>query len=476
MDEIVCRARSGSSAPEVGTSLRVQGSFTGLCIQSGKELRCDDAETDTRVDTAAIRALGIRSMVVIPIKQDGRVIGVLAVFAPTAHAFTITHVAVLKTMADQISVLLQKERRGHEDGPVNTPPAPAPVSTLSAKPVAVTPVQIAQPAVVVKPAAPAPKPQLPVVPKIEPIRAAVAAEEISPAPAKRKKAEVEDEPKESKTDHRVSFGTLDAASGLGKRPAGMIIGLAAAAVIVVVGGLSYYMMHKPALPASPAETQSAQTANPAPSNSQPAAPVVTATGSVAQPPAETLRRPDKPSARPAAPAPQARREEAQVKHEEAPVKHEEPEPQPRHEETVALSAAPSRIPAARENASSDGATPSVALGNVPASGNISNLASPVGASTPSMVAQSELEPVSVIKRVSPIYPPVARQRMISGSVVVEAIVDKQGKIADMKLVSGPPIFRDAAFDAVKQWQFKPAKLNGQPIEQPTKIRLDFIPH
>src|SRR3979411_3312616 len=53
-DEIVCRARSGASAPEVGASLRVEGSFTGLCIQTGKELRCDDCETDTRVDTAGI--------------------------------------------------------------------------------------------------------------------------------------------------------------------------------------------------------------------------------------------------------------------------------------------------------------------------------------------------------------------------------------------------------------------------------------
>ena len=59
-DEIVCRARSGASAPEVGAALRVNGTFTGLCIQTGKELRCDDCETDTRVDTAAIRALGIR--------------------------------------------------------------------------------------------------------------------------------------------------------------------------------------------------------------------------------------------------------------------------------------------------------------------------------------------------------------------------------------------------------------------------------
>src|SRR5262249_36847460 len=121
MDEIVCRARSGSSAPDVGTALRVEGTFTGICIQSGKELRCDDAETDTRVDTGAIRALGIRSMVVTPIKDDNRVVGVLAVFAPTAHAFTITHAAVLKNMADQISVLLQKERRG--PGESNKPEA-----------------------------------------------------------------------------------------------------------------------------------------------------------------------------------------------------------------------------------------------------------------------------------------------------------------------------------------------------------------
>src|SRR5215469_14447226 len=125
-DEMVCRARSGASAPDVGAALRVEGSFTGLCIQSGKELRCDDCETDTRVDTAAIRALNIRSMVVTPIRDEGRVIGVLAVFAPTPHAFTITHVAVLKTMADQISALLQKERRSKDEPQVELVARPKP--------------------------------------------------------------------------------------------------------------------------------------------------------------------------------------------------------------------------------------------------------------------------------------------------------------------------------------------------------------
>src|SRR5436305_5689989 len=145
-DEIICRARSGASAPDIGASLRVEGSFTGICIQSGKELRCDDAETDTRVDNTAIRALGIRSMVVTPIKEDARVIGVLAVFAPTPHAFTITHVAVLKTMADQIGALLQKERRAREESSLHPePPVAMP------KPVAAAPAPAAPAPVVIKP-------------------------------------------------------------------------------------------------------------------------------------------------------------------------------------------------------------------------------------------------------------------------------------------------------------------------------------
>jgi LytS/YehU family sensor histidine kinase len=168
-DEIVCRARSGNSAPDVGATLRVEGTFTGLCIQSGKELRCDDCETDTRVDTAAIRALGIRSMVVTPIREENRVTGVLAVFAPTPHAFTITHVAVLKTMADQISTLLQKEKRPRDESqPVEAVRPPAPGAT--ARPVVAPPAPVAPPAVVIKPAPSAPRAAAPVVSRVEPVR------------------------------------------------------------------------------------------------------------------------------------------------------------------------------------------------------------------------------------------------------------------------------------------------------------------
>ncbi|HJX83092.1 MAG TPA: GAF domain-containing protein [Candidatus Angelobacter sp.] len=111
--EIVCVARCGASAPEMGAAVG-PGSFTGMCILSGKELRCDDAETDPRVDIHAVRSLNIRSIVVIPVKDEKQVIGVLSVFAPVPHIFTITHVAVLKTMADQIAMLARKRRRDRE--------------------------------------------------------------------------------------------------------------------------------------------------------------------------------------------------------------------------------------------------------------------------------------------------------------------------------------------------------------------------
>src|SRR5205085_2226890 len=281
-NEIVCRARSGSSAPDIGASLRVEGSFTGLCIQTGKELRCDDAETDTRVDTAAIRALGIRSMVVTPIREDNRVNGVLAVFAPTPHAFTITHVAVLKTMADQIGALLQKERRAREEGTLNPEPPvamPKPVAAATAPP--------APPPVVIKPsassaaAAAAPARSAP-APKVEPIRPVpVAAEVAPPVPFPRKeekraepKAEPKPEPKFEPVA-KASFGTLDAVSGEQKKEGGsklVLIGLVAV-VLLAAGGLGFKFLRKSSeASAPPPSTQTAQNTAatvPAPVTAQP---------------------------------------------------------------------------------------------------------------------------------------------------------------------------------------------------------------
>jgi TonB family protein len=470
MDEIICRARSGSSAPEVGTALRVEGSFTGLCIQSGKELRCDDAETDTRVDTAAIRALGIRSMVVTPIKEDNRVVGVLAVFAPTAHAFTITHVAVLKTMADQISVLLQKDRRAREEGVQPEPARPepprpaAPVATP--KPVAAAP--SLPPPVVIKPAAPAPRAAFPVVSKVEPIKTTVVAEDITPPamPPTR-----EERRAAHKMEPRASLSSFDAVAGEEKKSGVslLVVGVGAVAVLAAASTFVVLKMRKPANTPAVQHVQ----VTPNPQTTQPAA---------SAPAAATNAQPASAAASSSVPAPKGvadNSSESSRRSEKSPVKSNVPEkstPERRapETETVALSTAPSKISTSAADSAQD-AAPALTLGAAPTgAGSLSALAK-TGTSKPSMLAQSELEPIQVLKRVSPTYPLIAKQRRLSGILVVDALVDKSGKVTNLQIVSGPPVFRDAAFDAIKQWQFKPAMLNGQPIDQHTQIRLEFKP-
>src|SRR5262249_31166561 len=154
------------------------------------------------------------SMVVTPIKDDNKVVGVLAVFAPIAHAFTITHVAVLKTMADQIAVLLQKERKAREEGVQPEAPKP-PVSVTTPKPVATAPAPWPPP-VVIKPAAA--RASFPMVSKVEPIKAAPVAEEISSPIIRR------DETRSESKYELPNVGSLSAGSESKKSPTMAIIG------------------------------------------------------------------------------------------------------------------------------------------------------------------------------------------------------------------------------------------------------------
>ena len=80
-DAMICVASAGPDAPPLGTPIQVGSGFSGECIRTGRSLRCDDSETDDRVDREGCRALGIRSMVAVPIRRGHRVAGLLEVFA-----------------------------------------------------------------------------------------------------------------------------------------------------------------------------------------------------------------------------------------------------------------------------------------------------------------------------------------------------------------------------------------------------------
>jgi protein TonB len=78
-----------------------------------------------------------------------------------------------------------------------------------------------------------------------------------------------------------------------------------------------------------------------------------------------------------------------------------------------------------------------------------------------------------IRDVKPSYPPLARQARIQGTVILHAVIGKDGSIENLTLVSGHPMLAPAAIEAVKQWRYKPYLLNGEPVEVDTEVQVNF---
>jgi protein TonB len=79
----------------------------------------------------------------------------------------------------------------------------------------------------------------------------------------------------------------------------------------------------------------------------------------------------------------------------------------------------------------------------------------------------------LVRRVQPNYPPLARQARIQGTVVLHAVISKDGSIENLTLVSGHPMLAPSAIEAVKQWKYKPYLLNGEPVEVDTEVQVNF---
>ena len=79
----------------------------------------------------------------------------------------------------------------------------------------------------------------------------------------------------------------------------------------------------------------------------------------------------------------------------------------------------------------------------------------------------------LLQKVPPVYPPLARQARIQGSVILEVVINKSGDVESTQLFSGHPMLAPAAIEAVKQWQYKPYLLNGEPVEVETRVTVNF---
>ncbi len=97
---MTCRASAGQDAPGLGARLTIGSGFSGECVRTGRLLSCEDSETDPVVDRESCRALGIRSMIAVPIHWGEAVIGLLEVFSPQPYAFSSNDPIALTRLAE----------------------------------------------------------------------------------------------------------------------------------------------------------------------------------------------------------------------------------------------------------------------------------------------------------------------------------------------------------------------------------------
>ena len=86
----------------------------------------------------------------------------------------------------------------------------------------------------------------------------------------------------------------------------------------------------------------------------------------------------------------------------------------------------------------------------------------------------QVQAAKIVAQPQPLYPALARQARIQGNVVLHAIIDKDGRVGQLEVVSGHPLLVQSALDAVKQWRYQPTQLNGDPVEVDTTITVTFV--
>ena len=515
-DKLFVRTSIGL-APEVGASLPIGEGAIGECARAGRP--CNLAEN--QID-ATLRSLGVRSVIAIPIHHAGIFYGVLVTLSQAPEAFTRMHVAIMMTMANEVArVLKRMEPIAVEIAPgaplqntiapaaaakdsvveISLSPSakeeivetlktieqqapPAPIKTIekqaapapmrliidpprAAKPTPVAPVQ----------GAPTPQPVIPVltvagkaVAPVAPAASTTASGKMAAAPS----LEIEstetgpapellcpgEDPRE--------YGTLKSAKSLEPkptytaaaafRPTGgsrmKIPAMAAAALLIGAVGFGVWHYSK-----APAQHQNTAAAEPA------AAPAAAPT---------TSNAPISEAARSTAPAasvtvvttkPAAEKKPADVKVEETKAAVAE---QPKHqEEQPAL-----RIIAAKHTESAPAEAPSLALATPAA---MPDLGTPKVPAASLAVKRSTATPPAVLHQVAQVYPEIARRAGTSGDVRMQVTVSPSGKVSNVRVIDGYPVLRQAASSAVSQWVYRPATLDGRPVESTVDVVVKFAP-
>jgi protein TonB len=258
----------------------------------------------------------------------------------------------------------------------------------------------------------------------------------------------------------------------------MWIGIAAA-VLFVVGSVGYFLrpMLSGSLPAGTSKpatvaTNPPPTAAPTPAPAVDSKPIAAAPASANPTPVSSAPAPpvSQPSRNPEPPAP------APPVEPKASASRNTPAPEPKkpalgavHLATPVVSRDANAQPSGEPVPSIDTSSNATSDGDALAAVASTHRAQP----TAPLPVGGEVTPAQLLKSVPPVYPPVAKAQHITGNVALDCLIDASGNVVEVKVLSGPPMLHRAASDAVKQWKYKPAILDGQPTSMRVTVTVQF---
>jgi protein TonB len=105
-------------------------------------------------------------------------------------------------------------------------------------------------------------------------------------------------------------------------------------------------------------------------------------------------------------------------------------------------------------------------------GLVANTKGPAAPAAPIPVG-GDVKTARLITSVPPVYPALAKTQHVSGNVLVDALIDANGRVTTMKVVSGPTLLHQAAMDALRQWKYQPALLDGKPVPMHLTVTIQF---
>jgi TonB family protein len=447
--ELVCRASSGITAPELGSRLGTGQGLSGECVRTRQVQICDDAETDSRADVVASRQLGVRSVIVLPLVRGLDLVGILEAFSTRAFAFGERDRHTLEALAQRV---LNNVERAANWSPVVADALPSAAFDRSAE-------LYSDNHYSVNPAT-----SFSVDPRLRSLAEAA------------RSVEAEEEPSADAEDaiDLVNVVAPSRAINIITWMLGAVVLISAVGLIVL--GSERVLGHKAGLrsaePRSAGETAGAiddRSSAAATSNSRDGASrsqVNSQAGSQSQSQATSTAR----GSTQGGPIPAGMTAAGKTDGANRGVPPGSLLVYENGREVFRM------LPQAQTGAQSE--APASVRGDVVQQASVAPSIEQrsVGAEQVVELPPAEAEE-GLVHRVEPDYPQAARQQGIQGPVVLEVRIAEDGAVENLQLISGQPLLARAAMDAVKQWRFKPRSTSGQAIERETRVTLDFrLPH